>query len=145
MKYTGYEQEIPLKIYNLKKVKKIKERIEEDGHCLQQSSNHLMNSKLFQSMFLRFGNLMFHNCLYRDLYSTQTESMLFFDYFKCSTKIIREIKCFYRSLVIAAIIAWLYELIEFNTWWGGSFAMKSYDLWVWLWRLPCTFCSTVLH
>ena len=35
MKYTGYEQEIPLKIYNLKKVKKIKERIEEDGHCLQ--------------------------------------------------------------------------------------------------------------
>ena len=85
MKYTGYEQEIPLKIYNLKKVKKIKERIEEDWHCLQQSSNHLMNSKLFQS---RFGNLMFHNCLYRDLYTTQIESMLFFDYFKCSTKII---------------------------------------------------------
>ena len=66
-------------------------------------------------MFLRFGNLMFHNCLYLDLYTAQIERMLFFDYFKCSTKIIREIKCFYRSLVIAAIIAWLYELIEFNT------------------------------
>ena len=72
----------------MKKVKKFKERIEEDGHRLQQSSNHLMNLKLFQSMFLRFGNLMFHNCLYRDLYTTQIESMLFFDYFKCSTKII---------------------------------------------------------
>ncbi|XP_075644395.1 E3 ubiquitin-protein ligase DA2 isoform X2 [Castanea sativa] len=112
IQYTGYEQESPLKIYNLKKVKKIKERIEEDRHCLQQSSNHLMNSKLFQSMFLRFGNLMFHNCLYQDLYTTQIENMLFFDYFKCSTKIIREIKCFYRSLVIAAIITWLYELID---------------------------------
>lgn len=85
MKYTGYEQESPLKIYNLKKVKKIKERIEEDGHCLQQSSNHLKNSKLFQSMFFRFGNLMFRNCLYQDLYTTQIESMLFFDCFKCST------------------------------------------------------------
>jgi hypothetical protein len=76
MNYTGYEQDSLLKNYKLEKIKERKE----NGHCLQQSSSHTKNSKLFQTMLLRFGNLMFHKCLYSDLYTPQIESILVFNY-----------------------------------------------------------------